>query len=275
MRSTLTAGMREICQSKLPLVPWMDARTSRLPGLNPVNPGDWLRLDEVYADQMAYREALLREHRDNVYQVSQQAKPAAEELLQVIVAELDSMSGFTFGAGNILCPDGREVKIDRNNPLLTAARLVQEDLCIMEKTGDEHRLTAAALCFPASWMLAEKFLQPLTHIHDPVPNYTAEIANRVQRLFDLIKVDRPMWRANYLIYADPDLHQPRSVSDRRKVSPSDRRWMRVERQCLVRLPKTGAVVFTIHSYVVPLESLSATQLRELPAGIRSGNAGIH
>jgi hypothetical protein len=54
----------------------------------------------------------------------------------------------------------------------------------MERRGDEHVLTAAVLCFPASWHLADKIGRPLTTIHVPVKVYDETLARRVQRLFD-------------------------------------------------------------------------------------------
>ena len=38
------------------------------------------------------------------------------------------------------------------------------------------------MCFPAGWRLAEKAMRPLTAIHDPVPDYDADIA----RLFRIV-----------------------------------------------------------------------------------------
>ncbi|HAW48781.1 MAG TPA: DUF3445 domain-containing protein, partial [Roseovarius sp.] len=58
---------------------------------------------------------------------------------------------------------------------------------------------------------------------------------------------RPLWRFNALNYVDPVLHQPRS-----RVQPSetaDLPYLRSERQCVLRLPRTRACVFSIHTYV--------------------------
>ncbi|MFU1608168.1 heme-dependent oxidative N-demethylase subunit alpha family protein, partial [Sulfitobacter pontiacus] len=44
-----------------------------------------------------------------------------------------------------------------------------------KKRGDEHVLTAAALCFPANWPRRTRE-QPLTGIHTPVEEYDADIA---------------------------------------------------------------------------------------------------
>lgn len=254
---TKTASRAPICQSALPLRPWAEPKTARLPGLNPVEPGDWLRVDDAYALQMAYRDELLTDRRDAVHALEENARPAAEELLDMVLAEVLAKPGFRRAGDAVVRPDGVRVMIDRADPLATAGRLVQEDLVLLEKPegSGEHVLTGAVLCFPASWTLAEKRGKPLTAIHIPVTVYSDDLARRVQRLFDGLQPERPIWRANSLIYADPNLHQPRREGEERPLPEGTGRWLRVERQVLNRLPETGAVVFSIHTYVVPFESL--------------------
>ncbi|MDE9450684.1 DUF3445 domain-containing protein [Aliiroseovarius sp. Z3] len=242
--------MVEICQSHLPIRPWENDRLSRLPGLQPVAPGEWLMQDDAYADQMAHRIALIQDKPDIVHKLCDTARPAADELLATVLEELATIQGFEVSEGAVTCPDGRVEQIDLDAPLLTCGKLVQEDLVVMQKQGDEHVLTAAILCFPASWSLDEKFMKPLIRIHEPVASYTPDIAKRVQRLFDGIQVGRPMWRANCLTYDDPELHQPRREGERRETSEHGPKWIRVERQGMRRLPVTNAVVFSIHTYVV-------------------------
>jgi hypothetical protein len=134
-------------------------------------------------------------------------------------------------------------------PLLTLGRLVQEDLCLMDSVGGEHVLTGAVLCFPASWTLAQKIGRPLSDIHMPVPSYDEGITRRVQRMFDAIRPEQPLWRANALLYDDPTLFQPRREGVPRP-RPVEKTYLRSERQCLLRLPETRAVVFTIHTFVL-------------------------
>ena len=227
-------------------IPYDIAAQRRLPGIQPLGLDDWLIRDEAFAGQMAYRDRLLVERRDDVLTMDESARAAADELLDMV---LDLAYP---GAGEqVTRPDGVTVPIDRADPMGTLGRLVQEDLCILEKRGDEHVLTAAVLCFPASWMLREKAMRPLTAIHVPVAEYDENIAARVQRLFDGVQPGRPLWRFNALWYADPDLHQPRSVSDRRPEPGTDvPGYLRSERQSVLRLPKTRGVVFSIHTFVV-------------------------
>lgn len=247
-----------ICQQSLPLRPWAVPATARLPGLNPVAPGDWLIVDEVYGAQMAYREDLLAMKRGAVLRLAPEAAPAAAELLEAVLSEIANKPGYCRNGDVVTCPDGRAVTLDRTDPLATCGRLVQEDLVILEKPEgtSEHVITGAVLCFPASWTLDEKFGRPLTRIHRPVPRYDPDIARRVQRLCDGIRPGAPIWRANALIYDDPELHQPRR-EDAPHPRPPDNapRWLRMERQALARLPESGAVVFSIHTYVLPFSAL--------------------
>lgn len=237
--------MRPILQTALP--PEM-ATLKDLPGIAPCDADDWLRVDDAYAAQMAYREALFDLSPEAVLWQAPAALPAAQEVLEEALKLLPAM-GFDISGDQVRRPDGRVVGLDHSRPLETLGHLVQEDICILEKRGDEHVLTGAALCFPANWRLAEKALRPLTAIHDPVPEYDAAIARRVQRLFDGVKVGRPLWRFNRLAYVDADLHQPYRKSNRGAA-----RFTRSERQCILRLPRTQAVVFTIHTFVVERET---------------------
>jgi hypothetical protein len=208
---------------------------------------EWLHQDDAFAAQMAHRAALLKNQRDDVLALSPEAEPAAQELLQLVLRKT-----YPEATDCALRQDGVRVSIDLANPLDTLCNLVQEDFCILQKHGVEHVLTGAILCFPASWRLREKFMRPLVGIHVPVDSYDDNIARRVQRLFDGIQPDRPLWRFNALWYDDPELHQPRSASNPREIRDRGRApYLRSERQTLLRLPETRAVVFSIHTYVLP------------------------
>jgi hypothetical protein len=251
-----------ILQDRLPHLPWMDPRTRRLPGILPVEGQDWLRQDEAYAAQMALRDRLIAAQESTVHALLPEALPAAQELYTTTLDWLARAPGFTLTATSARRPDGVTVPLDASQPLLTLGRLVQEDLCLLQAQGDEYRLTGAILCFPASWSLAQKLGRPMTGIHDPVDVYDADIAKRVNRLFDAIRPEQPLWRMNYLTYDDHVLHQPRQEGEKRP-QPTNHVYIRCERQCLVRLPVTRAVVFTIHTYVVDAGSVSPAELAAL------------
>lgn len=128
---------------------------------------------------------------------------------------------------------------------------MQEDLCILEKPAGaaEHVLTGAVLCFPSAWTLAQKIGRPLMRIHAPVEEYDEGIGRRVQRLFDGVQVGRPLWRFNWLPTDDTALFRPKlEYAD--KIRAAGMAYLRSERQTILRLPRTRAVVFGIHTYMV-------------------------
>jgi dimethylamine monooxygenase subunit A len=227
----------------------VEAAGLRLPSMTPVGAGEWLRVDEAYGAQLAEKARLIGEKRADVIAMLPGVEAAVAELLDVVLAEVAGMPGFVVRADTVTRPDGMVVAVDRGDPLLTLSRIVQEDFCIHEKRGAEHVLTAALLCFPAAWTLAEKIGRPLTTIHAPVARYDADVATRVQRMFDMVRADRPLWRANLLRYDDPSLFQPHTEANPRPVGRPESPYRRSERQTIRRLPRTDAVVFSIHTTV--------------------------
>lgn len=186
---------------------------------------------------MAYRRKLMSSRREVVFQAMDSAKAACMELRDIICGE----------GGYSISQDG--------NSLLEAASHVQEDLCILQKQGDNHILTAAVMCFPSSWDVRQKIGRSISSIHKPVPEFSS-VSHTVERMLSAIRVEQPLGRANFLIYTDPELHQPRGEGIDKPIDPKAPRYIRVERQTFRRLPETLAVVFAIHTYVVPANSLS-------------------
>ena len=168
------------------------------------------------------------------------------------------MPGYHTGDGAFIRPDGVNLGGELSD-IEFVGRACQEDFCLLEKQRDQHVLTAAALCFPARWKLAEKLGRPLTGIHVPVAEYDENIARRVQRMFDGLQVGRPIWRANALYFQDPALFQPNKPT---AFEPPE--YFRSEFQVLRRLPETRAIVFSIHTVVLDLARMSERERSKLP-----------
>lgn len=236
----------------------------RLPGIVPIDHADWLQRDEVFALQMGERDRLIAERPAEVLAMLDPARPAAEELLAVVLGHLDGVPGYIHEGESMRRPDGVAVRLD-GPPLAVAGRLVQEDLVILEKPEGEaeHRLTAAVLCFPSNWTLAQKLGMPLVRIHLPVETYDETVARRVQRLFDAIRPEAPLMRANIIPYSHTMLYSPRLEFDRHDPGAGAVGFVRVERQTLLRLPITRAVVFSIHTYLVSLAAIEGAEREAL------------
>lgn len=244
-----------ILHDSVPYLPWHGAGSARLPGVQPLGDAPWLRVDAAYRAQMALRRDLLGQRRDEVRALRAVARDAADELLDDTVGTLAGNSRFDISGDTITGPDGVETRIDRDDPLGTLGAVLQEDLCLLLPSDAGPVLEGAVLCFPAGWTLREKLGRSLLRVHDPVTAYDGAMSARVDRLFTAVAPDRPLWRVNALLYDDPALFQPRREGEPGEPGSATSPYLRSEFQTIRRLPRTRAVVFGIHTYVVRVESL--------------------
>ncbi|UEM23289.1 DUF3445 domain-containing protein [Skermanella mucosa] len=237
-------------------------------GLMALKPADWIEIDGNYASEIALRDRLLIERRGDVLAMRPGAAGACREVLDQLAGFLPERFPEHFQRTgpellNHVTGDRWQVEGELSDPLEIAGRLVQEDLCILQEVDGELRLTAGVLCFPNRWRLADKLGLPMLGIHAPVPAYADRLGRPVDRFLGLMTPDRPVWRLNWSLTDDPTLFQPvghgRLEPDRSMTAENAgvRVFLRVERQTLRRLPRTGAVLFTIRTYQRPVEALAA------------------
>lgn len=240
--------------------PWMQRRTAHPPGIGPLDPAEWLHRDETYAAQMALRDDLVAGRPADVLAMTAEGEAPARELLETLIEELTARHGARLDGETLVRADGAAVPL--SGPVMAViARLAQEDFLILSRPegGEEHVLVAGALCFPAGWVLAEKIGRALMRIHVPVVEYDQGLGSRVQRLHDGVKAGAPLIRANWNFHHSPQLfvqvpEAKKAEMRQARANPTDWRdaWVRVERQTLMRLPRSGAVVFGVRTLVAPL-----------------------
>jgi dimethylamine monooxygenase subunit A len=225
-------------------------------GLRPLDLAKWLEVDEKRDEELRYKAELLDSQRDVVVATLPGSEDACDEVLNEVTHALE-----------LFYPElARSIDVGEH-PLVSSARLVQEDLCVLEKS-DTWRLSAAVVCFPSRWSLATKIGTTLDDIHQPVPLYDEKLQAPTNAFFDRMTPDKSVWRLNWTLLDNADLHQPRSL---RKSPEADlSQWFfRVERQTLRQLPKTGCVLFTIRNYVTSAATLVASDENFGPALLQS------
>jgi hypothetical protein len=211
-------------------------------GLRPLDLDLWLEVDDRRDDELEQKRQLLDTAFDVVVATNPEGGEGSRELLAEVTRYLDAHH-----------PE-LTIEVRREeHPIVAAARLVQEDLCVLVRS-DVWRLQAACVCFPSRWNLASKLGTTLDDIHRPVPTYDVELSRPTNAFFERLKPDRSYWRLNWTLIDSPALHQPTNA--RRSPHGELADWFfRVERQTLRRLPESGAIVFTIHNYVASAKEL--------------------
>ncbi len=222
--------------------PWEGAADFQI-GLKPIAPADWLEGGE--ADPAVRKDALIGAHRGLVWAETEGSRPAQAEVLELIEAAL----------GPAPHPPGLP-------PLYAAARRTPDDLCLMEKRDGQWRLTALSLC-AGSFFTAEQVIgRSLAELHGPVTGFAERFLVRVQRIFEGLRPELVLERRNWTLLNSAALHTPASAPIRARIGEIDPAQaggvlnLRVERQTLRRLPRTGGALFTIRVWLAPLESLA-------------------
>ena len=234
--------------------------------LAPLDLKQWIEPDAALAATLAAREQLIAERRDVVVREEPGTRVAQREALELIVDFVTTTYPAQYrldGRTLTVLPTGRSFDLDSEDeaPLVVAGQLISDDLLMLTKGPDGYRLVAAVLCFPSAWSLAEKFGQSLDVIHAAVPGYPDKMAKLMNRIFDNLKVEQPVWRLNWSIYPDDELPHPESkerprdwFDDPANLTPEA--FVRVERQTLRRLPVSGAMLFTVRVHVDPFDAFS-------------------
>lgn len=257
-------------------------------GLIALDLEQWIEPDGQFVEELSQKHRLLTERREDVVGTRPGSEPAQQEVLALLIEHMARHhSGLLKVEGSTLTipPTGAAYHLDEwsRAPIDLAGRLVQEDFCLMAPGPDGYTLEAASLCFPSRWRLAEKLGHPMATIHEPVPGFGDKLARPVDRFFEHLHADRPVWRVNWSVNDDPTLFQPvrrqEAATDEAitEVNAGERLFVRCERQTLRRLPETGWILFTIKTYVDPVSTLRerpkaawglAAALRELPEDTR-------
>jgi len=127
-------------------------------GLKPLDPADWIDVDERLPAYLMEKDGRWRERPDEVFAAEPDTGDAQRELREMLVAYLPvrfpdlyrrESEAMRIGPDRLVPLGGDEP------PLLIAARLVEDDLVLMRRGESGWRLAAASMCFPSSWSLAE------------------------------------------------------------------------------------------------------------------------
>lgn len=247
-------------------LPFMDGQWRMAMGLKPLQLQQWIEIDQDFADELNQKDKLLKEHYSEVFGSLAGSEAGQQEVLELLIEHLlRYFPDYYQQQGDRIFNKITGQVWQRNdfvtNPLDLAGRLVQEDLCLMQLKDREYILTAGSVCFPARWLLSDKLGHPLMQIHAPVPDYTNKLEQPVNNFFQRLKPEFPGYRINWSIVDSPELfltqpHRSEALgADITAENAGEKLWLRVERQTLRRLPRSGGILFTIRTYVYPLNTV--------------------
>lgn len=245
-------------------------------GLRTINPDEWIELDNQFPKFHANKVARIAEREDKCVATHPDAYEGAVELLDELARYLPARYPSLFrrtavGIDNIFTGESFNIveRPLREDPMTICGRLVQDDLAIMiEQPDGQYRLMAGSILLPGFWRLSDKLGMTLSDIHTSghVPHFKEKLETGMLKFFQRLRCDTIYSRNNYFLQVDDCLAWSHSIgkeddavvswSTAEKNKAIEHHWFRSERQTLRRLPKSGAVVFTIRTYFMPVTEIA-------------------
>ncbi|KAF1994552.1 hypothetical protein P154DRAFT_447319, partial [Amniculicola lignicola CBS 123094] len=262
-------------------------------GLKKIDAPDWLVIDDTYQDFYSARAKLLRQKKNEVIQIGPEGEDACEELLEMVVGhlveqwpdyfEVSFKKGVKYVQNKIMNETFTLAKPYTVDPLEICARLAMEDfnLLLYSPFLKEHLLVASATLFPAGWQMRTRISHSVTSLHDPVPSWQGKVSYPVEHYFKRIKPSSLMTRSSFFIQTRKQ-PETRDLADFLFIQHGKDFFagnmsnlqpgsivVRRERQTFRRLPRTGAVVFTVKTSLQDLEQVPREERPGLAAEIRA------
>ncbi|KAH8910391.1 hypothetical protein BR93DRAFT_923093 [Coniochaeta sp. PMI_546] len=245
-------------------------------GLRAEEHENWIQLDNHYPRYHADKAARLAERGQRIARTAPEAMPAALELLEELSDYLPRRYPTLFcrtavGIKNLWSGESFNI-VERplkEDPIAICGRLIQDDLALMiERPDGQYYLLSGAIILPGFWRLEDKFGMPLSEIHTSghVPQFREKLEKGMLSFFTRLKCEALYSRNNYFIQVDDSLAWSWSIGSEddpniswqtaEKNRAIEHHWFRSERQTLRRLPRTGAVCFTIRTYFHPIVDIA-------------------
>ncbi|EON65575.1 hypothetical protein W97_04813 [Coniosporium apollinis CBS 100218] len=264
------------CTKPLPYRPFRyGPRYNVTMGLRSMDWDEWIELDNHYPKYHSLKAQRIAERGAKCCKTAPEAYDGAVELLEELCAYLPerypslyrkTATGIeNLWSGEVVDITERPLKED---PMAMSARLVQDDLALMfERPDGQYYLLAGAILLPGFWRLEDKFGMPLSEIHTSgdVPQFREKLEKGMMNFFKRLRPETPMLRNNYFIQVDDGLDWSYSIgpedeavgwNSAEKNRAVQHHFFRSERQSLRRLPRSGAVAFTIRTYFHPVTEVA-------------------
>lgn len=156
-------------------------------------------------------------------------------------------------------------------PLAWITAQVQEDVVLLDQRDGVLFGDAGVVTFAADWSFGFDVGMTFLEIHGPVPRIHSEgVITRAHEFIKRLQPNETYRRTNWTLTVDRRLDvstetYPEWGPDRERVQTLDDDafgrtvHLRVEVQHLIRLPESGAVMFLIRTYMLPLADVATVE----------------
>lgn len=157
------------------------------------------------------------------------------------------------------------------DPLDYICGQIQEDVVLLDQRDGQLFADAGVVTFAADWSFGFDVGMSFLEIHGPVPRVRRDgVITRAHEFIKRLQPHQPYRRTNWTLTIGRRLdvsteRYPEWGPDRETIQQVDDETfgrlvhLRVEVQHLIRLPDSGAVMFLIRTYMLPLEAVATVE----------------
>lgn len=157
-------------------------------------------------------------------------------------------------------PEGVEAAAEARGWMRSFSADPEPDWVLMSAdTETEPVVLAGEVVFPSVWSLPEKLGLPMSGVHEPVPGLNERLGSGIHAFLSHLKAGSIWQRENWGLAADAELnhHPARALPKLTCEARPETAWIRLEHQCLTRLPGSGAILFGIRVTCHRLDEVAA------------------
>lgn len=242
--------------------------------------GTVVDVDEFYVSDLKLREEVLQRDPSRIATLPNM-RPAVWDAITYLLPEIAESSPTTMSfqrdgdkcrwRNDLLNLDieftiGDDASLPTGDPLHFLGSQVQADLVFLDQRDKALWLDAGVVTFAADWSVGFDVGMNFTEIHSPVPRVNEEkIISRAEHFLMSLQPGEAFRRTNWTMSIDRRLDTstetyPNWAGDRGTIAldPAlpERVHLRVEVQHLIRLPHSGAILFPIRTYLLPLTDIA-------------------
>ncbi|KAF8746424.1 hypothetical protein RHS02_00897, partial [Rhizoctonia solani] len=237
----------------------------------PLSPNNWIELSASYEWYLAEKKRVIEEQGKKVIDSLPENDAACGELLELVVEFMTTRYPTLFDRLAQTMQDGKELDgvyshvtkeryqwVKSCPPegvegLKIISRLTENDFSMAREREDGHIYFVGGLvAFPGSYLLSEKIGKSMHDVHVPVPHFNQKLLVSVERALKRMDPSAPFERSSWEIVDDNNLftHNIAQLPEGGKctVDPGDM-YLRVDRQVLRKLPRSGVIAFTAHPII--------------------------
>lgn len=271
--------------------PFKNTKYKLTMGIRKLDSQDWLLIEPTYKTVLDAKKKILtntcpgydKPTRPSTFFYTEEANKSIIELYATVTEYLVSKYPMCFKRSRTVIHNliTNETFLIKDKPIKLLEHLsgmIEEDFIILlkdptredEVDGTEYFFKAGVFAFAAGFDPAERFNKPLLFVHHPIPGYEEKLKLLMNRFFNRIGPGEFVTRSNFSVQT----HNKYFVDDSNKGHnlpkdhiqepiPFDKLdfvnhvHYRSERQVLTKLPKSGAVIFTIRTYLQPFSEIKA------------------